>query len=185
MECEICGKEIEGKAVRTKIDGSVLLVCPDCAKFGRVQRDTPHERKFVNRDKKGRKQTNAKARPKPTQPRREEPMDELVEDFNILVRQARESKGWTREELGAKIYEKVSVINRIESGKMEPDLKLARKLEKTLNIKLVEKYDSMDLESFKSASSGPNTLGSIVKIKRKWSFLIENFSMIVGNNYSP
>ena len=50
---------------------------------------------------------------------------------------------------------------------MEPDLKLARKLEKTLNIKLVEKYDSMDLESFKSASSGPNTLGSIVKIKRK------------------
>ena len=50
---------------------------------------------------------------------------------------------------------------------MEPDLKLAKKLEKTLNIKLIEKYDEMDLESFKSMASGPNTLGSIVKIKRK------------------
>ena len=94
-------------------------------------------------------------------------MDELVEDFNVMVRQARESKGWTREELGAKINERVSVINRIESGKMEPDSKLAKKLEKTLNITLIEKYDAMDLESFKSSASGPNTLGSIVKIKRR------------------
>ena len=99
--------------------------------------------------------------------RRDEPMDELVEDFNIIVRKARESRGWTREELGAKIYEKVSVINRIESGKMEPDVKLAKKLEKTLNITLIEKYDDMDLDAFKSAASGPNTLGSIVKIKRR------------------
>ena len=93
--------------------------------------------------------------------------EELVDDFSQIVRKGRESKGWTREELGAKIYEKVSVITRIETGKMEPDLKLAKKLEKTLNIKLIEKYDEMDLESFKSMASGPNTLGSIVKIKRK------------------
>jgi putative transcription factor len=94
-------------------------------------------------------------------------MDELVEDYNVLIRKARESKGWTREELGAKMYEKVSVINRIESGKMEPDIKLAKKFEKTLGITIIEKYDEMDLESFKSSASGPNTLGSIVKIKRK------------------
>ncbi|ADC47299.1 transcriptional regulator [Methanobrevibacter ruminantium M1] len=167
MNCEICGKEIEGKPLRTKIDGSVLLVCNDCAKFGRVQRDTPLERKFVTRDKKGRKEANAKTRPKKTYTRNEEPMDELVEDFNLVVRQAREAKGWKREELAAKIYEKASVINRIESGKILPDLKLARKLEKTLNIKLIEKYDDMDLEAYKSSSAGPNTLGSIVKIKRK------------------
>lgn len=44
MNCEMCGKEIEGKPLRAKIEGSLLLVCSDCAKFGRVQRDTPHER---------------------------------------------------------------------------------------------------------------------------------------------
>ncbi len=169
MECEICGKPIEGRPVRTKIDGSVLEVCQECSKYGRVQKDTPLERKFVSRDKKGKpmKKKPQANRQNIQRRRREDSMDELVEDYNVLVRQARESKGWTREELGAKIYEKVSVINRIESGKMEPDVKLAKKLEKTLNITLIEKYDEMDLESFKSSASGPNTLGSIVKIKRK------------------
>ena len=166
MNCEICGKPIEGRPIRTKIDGSVLEVCKECSKFGRVQKDTPLERKFVSRNKKGNPQKRPQARQN-VQRRREEPMDELVEDYNVIIRKARESKGWTREELGAKMYEKVSVINRIESGKMEPDVKLAKKFEKTLNITLIEKYDEMDLESFKSSASGPNTLGSIVKIKRK------------------
>ena len=166
MNCEICGKPIEGRPIRTKIDGSVLEVCKECSKFGRVQKDTPLERKFVSRNKKGNPQKRPQARQN-VQRRREEPMDELVEDYNVIIRKARESKGWTREELGAKMYEKVSVINRIESGKMEPDVKLAKKFEKTLNITLIEKYDDMDLESFKSSVSGPNTLGSIVKIKRK------------------
>ena len=169
MNCEICGKPIEGKPIRTKIDGSVLEVCRECSKFGRVQKDTPLERKFVSRNKKGKPQNNRPQSNKQNvqRRRREEPMDELVEDYNVLIRKARESKGWTREELGAKIYEKVSVINRIESGKMEPDIKLAKKFEKTLNITLIEKYDDMDLESFKSSASGPNTLGSVVKIKRR------------------
>ena len=39
--------------------------------------------------------------------------------------------------------------------------------EKKKGDNLIEKYDEMDLESFKSSASGPNTLGSIVKIKRK------------------
>ena len=170
MNCEICGKPIEGRPIRTKIDGSVLEVCKECSKFGRVQKDTPLERKFVSRNKKGNPQNknrSASNKQNLQRRRREEPMDELVEDYNVLIRKARESKGWTREELGAKMYEKVSVINRIESGKMEPDIKLAKKFEKTLGITIIEKYDEMDLESFKSSASGPNTLGSIVKIKRK------------------
>ena len=44
--------------------------------------------------------------------------------------------------MGKKINERVSVINRIESGKMTPDTKLTRKLEKALNIKLLEKVDN-------------------------------------------
>ena len=169
MNCEICGKPIEGRPIRTKIDGSVLEVCNECSKFGRVQKDTPLERKFVSRNKKGKSQSNRHQSNRQNVQRRyrDDPTDEVVEDYNVIIRKARESKGWTREELGAKIYEKVSVINRIESGKMEPDTKLAKKFEKTLNITLIEKYDDMDLESFKSSASGPNTLGSVVKIKRR------------------
>ena len=36
MNCEICGKPIEGRPIRTKIDGSVLEVCKECSKFGRT-----------------------------------------------------------------------------------------------------------------------------------------------------
>ena len=153
MDCEICGKPIPGKPLKSKIEGSVLTVCRDCAKLGSIQKEAPRSRNLVSNSRVYTRNTESD--------------EELVDDFSQIVRKGRESKGWTREELGAKIYEKVSVITRIETGKMEPDLKLAKKLEKTLNIKLIEKYDEMDLESFKSMASGPNTLGSIVKIKRK------------------
>ena len=157
MDCEICGKPIPGKPLKSKIEGSVLTVCRD-------------SRNLVSNKKQAKKQQGNKNRNSVSSrvyTRNTESDEELVDDFSQIVRKGRESKGWTREELGAKIYEKVSVITRIETGKMEPDLKLAKKLEKTLNIKLIEKYDEMDLESFKSMASGPNTLGSIVKIKRK------------------
>ena len=170
MDCEICGKPIPGKPLKSKIEGSVLTVCRDCAKLGSIQKEAPRSRNLVSNRKQAKKQQGNKNRNSVSSrvyTRNTESDEELVDDFSQIVRKGRESKGWTREELGAKIYEKVSVITRIETGKMEPDLKLAKKLEKTLNIKLIEKYDEMDLESFKSMASGPNTLGSIVKIKRK------------------
>ena len=89
------------------------------------------------------------------------------EDFSIKVRNAREAKDWSREELGKKINERVSVITRIETGKMTPDTKLTKKLEKTLNIKLLEKVDNVDLNQFINNSSGERTLGNVMKIKRK------------------
>jgi putative transcription factor len=64
------------------------------------------------------------------------------------------------------LYEKASVINRIESGKMVPDIKLARKLERTLNIKLIEKQDDIIAEDRSSSSSKGATIGDIARIKR-------------------
>ena len=69
--------------------------------------------------------------------------------------------------MGKKINERVSVINRIESGKMTPDNKLTKKLEKALNITLLEKVNDVDLNQFINNSSGERTLGNIMKIKRK------------------
>ena len=161
MECEICGKPVsETNPTRAKIEGSVMVVCKDCAKLGTIQK-APPKPKF-QQNKKGKKTT---------QPRRnyrnDEPKDELIEDYNVAVRKAREAKNWSREDLGKKINERVSVINRIESGKMTPDNKLTKKLEKALNIKLIENIDDIDLNQFMSGSSGERTLGNVVKIKRK------------------
>ena len=161
MECEICGKPVsETNPTRAKIEGSVMVVCKECAKLGTIQK-APPKPKF-QQNKKGRKNTQPKRSYK-----NDEPTEELIENYNITVRNAREAKNWSREDLGKKINERVSVINRIESGKMTPDPKLTKKLEKALNIKLLENINDVDLNQFINSSSGERTLGNIVKIKRK------------------
>ena len=163
MECEICGKEVpENNPIRAKIEGSVMVVCKECSKLGKIQK-TPPKPKFVKQNKNKRPATTRNK----AYSRNDEPSEELIEDFSIEVRKAREARNWSREDLGKKINERVSVINRIETGKMTPDTKLTKKLERTLDIKLLEKVDNIDLNQFMSGSSGERTLGNIMKIKRK------------------
>ena len=165
MECEICGKPVpENNPIRAKIEGSVMVVCKECSKLGKIQK-APPKPKFVKQNK-NKNQRPASTRNRPYS-RNDEPTEELIEDFSFEVRKAREAKDWSREELGKKINERVSVITRIETGKMTPDTKLTKKLEKTLGIKLLEKVDNIDLNQFVNSSSGERTLGNIMKIKRK------------------
>ena len=162
MECEICGKPVsETNPTRAKIEGSVMIVCKECSKLGKIQK-APPKPKFVQQ--KNKQQKN---KPKRNYSRNDEPSEELIEDFDFAIRKARESRDWSREVLGKKINERVSVINRIESGKMTPDPKLTKKLEKALNITLLENVNDVDLNQFINSSSGERTLGNIVKIKRK------------------
>ena len=167
MECEICGKPVpENNPIRAKIEGSVMVVCKECSKLGKVQK-APPKPKFVknnNNKKTNRRPTTTRNRP---YSRNEEPSEELIEDFRFEIRKAREAKDWSREDLGRKINERVSVITRIETGKMTPDIKLTKKLEKALDIKLLEKVDNIDLNQFINTSSGERTLGNVMKIKRK------------------
>lgn len=167
MECEICGKPVpENNPIRAKIEGSVMVVCKECSKLGKVQK-APPKPKFVknnNNKKTNRRPTTTRNRP---YSRNEEPSEELIEDFSFEIRKAREAKDWSREDLGRKINERVSVITRIETGKMTPDIKLTKKLEKALDIKLLEKVDNIDLNQFINTSSGERTLGNVMKIKRK------------------
>lgn len=163
MECEICGKPVpENNPIRAKIEGSVMVVCKECSKLGTVQK-APPKPKYLKQNK-GKKPANTRKR---NYSRNDEPSEELIEDFSFEVRKAREAKDWSREDLGKKINERVSVITRIETGKMTPDTKLTKKLEKALNIKLLEKVENVDLNQFINSSSGERTLGNVMKIKRK------------------
>lgn len=162
MECEICGKPVpEHNPIRAKIEGSVMIVCKECSKLGKIQK-APPKPKFVQQKNKQKKN-----QPKRNYSRNDEPSKELIEDFDFTIRKARESRDWSREDLGKRINERVSVITRIETGKMTPDIKLTKKLEKALDIKLLEKVDNVDLNQFINSSSGERTLGNIMKIKRK------------------
>lgn len=152
MRCEICGKKISEHPIKTKIDGSIMSVCKICSKFGKIQREPP-------------KPSISRSRPRVT--RKDEPTYYILEDYSGLIRDAREKKGWSREDLARKIYEKISVINRIETGKMVPDIKLARKIEKILNISLIDKLDDNTNADFKAASLKKSTIGDIAQIKKR------------------
>lgn len=92
---------------------------------------------------------------------------ELVEDFNLRVRQAREKLGLSHEDLGRMIGEKVSVLRKIESGKMLPDNKLASKLEHALKTKLLVPFSEPKLPPADLSLPREATLGEVARLKGK------------------
>jgi putative transcription factor len=135
MQCEVCGRKIIGKQYKAIIEGAIMLVCGECAHYGSRHWET---------------ETTPK--PKPAQapkPRLisppvpsvqktvQEAALELVEDYPKRIKQAREKLGLTHEDLGRKINERVSLLRKIETGKMTPTQSLAEKLQHVLRIKLL------------------------------------------------
>ena len=41
MECEICGRQVSDNPKKAKIEGSVMIVCDECAKLGKIQKAPP------------------------------------------------------------------------------------------------------------------------------------------------
>jgi putative transcription factor len=161
MRCEICGKKIIDEPITTKIDGSAMKVCKDCSKFGKIQRP-PSKPAHARRPQGAARGTRSPQ----SRPRRRETTYELVEDYNTIIRQAREKKGWSREDLGRKINEKVSVVSRLETAHMAPDTKLARKIENILKVVLLEKIEDTTGEEFKANTIKGSTIGDIARIKK-------------------
>lgn len=126
MRCEICGKGVE-KAQKVKVEGAIVNTCRDCARFG-VRVGPLH---------KATQWTGKSGYKKRSWPGKEEEK-EIIEDYYKAIRTAREKLGFTQEELARAINEKTSVIARLESKGLFPDDALAKKLERTLKIRLFQ-----------------------------------------------
>lgn len=144
--CEMCGKEV-GKGIRIKVDRAVLLVGPECTRFGvpvEMQRrpDGP-AKKPAPQAIPGRRQPAAPvAKGTPRQTRERDPLEgdgELVVDYSRRIMKARNELGFKQEELAAKLNEKRSVIRDLEAGTLIPNNALIKKLEKQLKITLTER----------------------------------------------
>ena len=163
MQCEVCGRQIFGAPIRAIIEGAKMTACSECAKLGSGYWEPKPQRRAKKSKKRQPTISFSKRKQRPTV---NETL-ELVGDFGQRVRQAREGLGLSHEDLGRKIREKVSVIRKIESGKMVPDLGLAEKLEHTLKIKL--RVPTSEPKAQLSSSSKPRgtTLGDLIKFKLK------------------
>lgn len=170
MRCEVCGRRIRGKPNRVLIEGAVMMACEKCARLGTPYHEPPKPkaipRKVIAKKAPSIRKAQVKASPSEI-----DDSLELVEDYGAKVRQAREKLGLTHEDLGKKIGEKVSVLRKIETGKMVPDNLLARKLEHALQVKLLVPAQSLETATQKfmvaNKSQKGLTLGDVVQIKRR------------------
>jgi putative transcription factor len=89
---------------------------------------------------------------------------ELVSNYAEVIKDARKKKGLSREDLGFNIGERTVTIAKIENGDLRPSDKIVEKLEKELEIRLMEEVKSIS-SSRGSASSGL-TLGDFIKSEK-------------------
>ncbi|MCK4477111.1 TIGR00270 family protein [Candidatus Bathyarchaeota archaeon] len=169
MRCEVCGRPIMGKPYKAIIEGARLIVCSDCATLGSIswEMKTPKPARSavkLQRPLKRKLKVSAK---------HQSPLEltlDLVNDFDARIRQAREAQLLSHEDLGRKINEKVSVLKKLESHKMTPDLRLAEKLQYALRIKLFVPATEKKISKKLLATTLPSkniTLGDLIKSKKK------------------
>ena len=168
MRCEVCGRKIHGKPIKALIEGAKLTVCSECSKHGTIIWE--EETKQTATIKPKPKVTQAPTLKVQTTGKAQTVLGgtlELVDDYDVRVRQAREKLGLTHEELGKRINEKVSVLKKIETRKIKPDDKLAAKLEHALRIKLLvpTSEEKVPVAASKPSSRGL-TIGDIIQFDK-------------------
>ncbi|MHA1804339.1 MAG: multiprotein bridging factor aMBF1 [Promethearchaeota archaeon] len=165
-ECPVCGGLIWGKGQKVLVEGIKITICQNCAEKAKKIINTP---RTVPSRPPVKPKTIVKTKPRSrSSPPPDEPSIEIVSDFAKKIHHARMKKNLSQDKLAQQIQEKVSLIRRIEAGKIEPPLKIAGKLEKVLGIKLMRETTEtpVDYRKFLKKSKG-TSLGDIAFIKKK------------------
>ncbi len=162
MFCEICGREIVGKPARSLVEGARLIVCQQCSSLGTRLPSFPDR---PARPVIAPSHTHA---PIEKLPKAVEESD-LIEEYPTAVKEARAKLGLSQQDLAFKAKEKVTVIQKIEIGKMLPTMRLAKELEHILRIRLLVPRDELDIPAPpRRRSTLPEvTLGDVALVRRK------------------
>jgi len=113
----MCGKN--DRLLKVIIEGAYFSVCNNCKVYGKVI------------------ETNEKIEIKKPVFKRAEIVEDVVVDYSNLIKNARENLQLNQTDLALKLNIKEGLISKIENGSIKPDLNLAKKIGKFLNINLV------------------------------------------------
>jgi putative transcription factor len=94
---------------------------------------------------------------------------DLIEEYPKVIKEGREKLGITQQDLAFKAKEKLTVIQKIEIGKMLPTMRLSKELEHILRVRLLVPREELDLPSppRKASPSPVVTLGDVALVKHK------------------
>jgi len=160
MQCEMCGARIQGQPKTVRVEGAVLEVCAQCARYGteipKVQSPTL------------RAGMPPRATVTPPERRKKDVFDfiegEIVEDYGERIRTARMERGWSQKDLAMQLKEKELLIKKIEKGDLIPEDDVRKKLEKALNIRLID--SSSPEEGGRAGGRVVPTLGDVISLKK-------------------
>lgn len=151
MLCEMCGNK-ESTAIAF-VEGVELRTCLTCTRFGKVVKQL-------------RQQNIAYVKKEPKKEDKEK-IYLMISGYNNTIKKARERLGLKQEEVALKMAEKESVLNKVESGHHEPDVELAKKLEKFFQIKIIEEVESSKNVQEEIKRGKDLTIGDMVNIKKR------------------
>lgn len=155
MECETCGA-VDAPYLAI-IEGAKMQVCGNCARMGRII--------TYPKAPPAAKPGSPSSSSAPTPASKME--FDLVEDFGMVMRNARVKMQLPLPVLAEMLNEKASFLERVEHGATRPSEALARKLEKELGIKLLEQVEAPVQGKFDTRGMKEVTLGDILELQRK------------------
>lgn len=157
MQCEMCGSE--AGLFRVSIEDAILNVCKNCSKYGKVLSKVKVEEP-KKKKKEQKRLEKAKLQPE------KETIFVIISNYATKIKNKREKLGLKQRDFAKLINEKESLVSKLETGAVEPSIKLARKLEKFLKIKLVEEYEETG-KRLPKTKSGSVTIGDLIKVKKR------------------
>ena len=173
-QCEMCGAE-QASLTTTKVEGAELELCSSCTDFGTEVREEPSSSggsKYSTSSSSGTTSSSSSSASSGSsgssggsgRPRDMfDDMDEIATDYDDRIRQARESRDLSQEQLADQLNEKASLIRKLERGDTLPTDEIQQKLERALDVSLAE-GEEVD-EEWETNDAGTMTLGDVVKRK--------------------
>lgn len=141
-ECAICGKE-EKELVKIKVEDAIVEVCRSCSSFGQIIPERKVSTQVVVLQEKDEY--------------------ELVDGYGEMIKRARERMKMTRKELALKMKIKENILKRIEAESLVPEEELAKRFEKELGVKILQKVDSRYPK--KELKQAQLTIGDVARIE--------------------
>ncbi|WP_227373679.1 multiprotein bridging factor aMBF1 [Haladaptatus halobius] len=173
VQCEMCGAETTSPKT-IKVEGAELDVCDNCADFGtevKTQQSSSTSTKYSTSSSSGKsKASSGSSGSSGTSRQRRsdmfDDMDEIAQDYDDRIRNAREADGLSQEDLAKELNEKASLIRKLERGDTLPSDSVQKKLERKLDISLTAGSSGAEDEEWSGGSStSGTTLGDVVKRK--------------------
>ncbi len=164
----MCGETIRGTPKLVRVEGAELSVCSKCEKFGT-------EVQQVRRTDMRAIQKGAAARPAPAPAGGGVPVrykrdmfdfmeGEIVDDYAARIKRARMEKGLSQKDLAMQMKEKEHLIRKIENSDLIPEEDVRKKLEKVLEIRLIDSAVTDDEK--KVLNKLTPTLGDLTVIRK-------------------